>query len=165
MGLLVGIGPCKFRYLCYGAPSFCTNSSTVYFVGMLLNIARYPHERHVFTREHDDITYSLEAFFFQYLTMEVPFEIITSLIFSVFFVIVIGLPRTAEFFLTVSFNAFCLVNCGESLGLIFHTLFDHAGFAVLLTTILISTANRMGGKSFYSKFRFPKSVHAILTSD
>jgi ABC-2 type transporter len=152
MGLLLGIMPRKSTLLL-----FDTRISTpyadvrlVYFIGMLMNLASYPSERHVFVCEHDDITYTLEAFFVQYLTMEVPLEIITSLVFAVFADIAVNLPRTPGLFWLVAFNAFCLVNCGESVGLIFNTLFAHTGFAANLTTVLLSLATCMGGEFSFS---------------
>jgi len=51
---------------------------------MLQNVAVYPIEKDVFYREHDDGTYGVEAFLAQYITLEVPFEIGTSLVFCRF---------------------------------------------------------------------------------
>lgn len=50
---------------------------------MLQNLAVFPAERDVFYREDDDRAYSVEAFFMQYLTLEIPFEIVTCLILSI----------------------------------------------------------------------------------
>lgn len=87
------------------------------FVGMLQNVAVYPSEKDVFYREHDDGTYGVEAFFMQYLTLEIPFEIGTSMLFAVFCALATGLPRTAQVFWACFFNCFCLVNYGESFGI------------------------------------------------
>ena len=84
---------------------------------MLQNVAVYPNERDVFYRENDDGTYGVEAFFTQYITLEVPFEIVTSLIFAVFTDLAAGLPRTPQMFFVNFFNCFCIVSCGESLGI------------------------------------------------
>lgn len=88
-----------------------------YFVGMLQNVAIYPNEKDVFYRENDDGTYGVEAFFAQYITLEVPFEIFTSLIFAVLTDLGAGLPRTAQMFFVCFFNCFCITSCGESLGI------------------------------------------------
>ena len=117
----------------------------LYFVGMLQNVAVYPDEKAVFYREHDDNAYSVEAFFLQYTLAELPFEILTSLLFAVLAVFAAGLHRTASLFFIVAFNAFCFVNCGESVGIIFNTLFDHTGFAVNVAFVVLSVANIMGG--------------------
>ncbi|PGH21586.1 hypothetical protein AJ80_03146 [Polytolypa hystricis UAMH7299] len=119
--------------------------AALYFVGMLQNIAVYPYERDVFYREHADNCYSIEAFILQYTALEVPFEIVTSLIFGIAMAFAVDIQRTAEMFLIASFNCFCIINCGESLGIMFCTLFSHVGFSVNITSILLSIANVLGG--------------------
>lgn len=124
---------------------FIQEFAPLYFVGMLQNVAVYPNEKAVFYREHDDNAYSVEAFFLQYTVAEIPFEIFTSLLFAVLTVLAAGLHRTASLFFIVAFNAFAIVNCGESVGIIFNTLFNHTGFAVNVTSVVLSIAQIMGG--------------------
>ncbi|KAF4536112.1 ABC transporter-like protein [Lasiodiplodia theobromae] len=124
---------------------FLQEIPSIYFVGMLQNVAVYPAERDVFAREHDDGAYGVEAFFMQYLTIETPFEIVTSLIFAVLGVLAVGLPRTVELFFLMAFNCFCIVSCGESLGIMFNTVFSHTGFAVNITSVFLSVAQIMAG--------------------
>lgn len=112
---------------------------------MLQNVAVYPSERDVFYREHDDNAYSVEAFFLQYTLAEVPFEIFTSLLFGVLVDLAAGLPRTAQLYFITSFNGFAIVNCGESLGIMFNTLFTHTGFAVNVMSVFLSVATMMAG--------------------
>lgn len=124
---------------------FIQEFAPLYFVGMLQNVAVYPDEKAVFYREHDDNAYSVEAFFLQYTVAEIPFEVFTSLLFAVLTVLAAGLQRTASLFFIVAFNAFAIVNCGESVGIIFNTLFNHTGFAVNVTSVVLSIAQIMGG--------------------
>ena len=124
---------------------FIQEFAPLYFVGMLQNVAVYPDEKAVFYREHDDNAYSVEAFFLQYTLAEIPFEVLTSLFFAVLTVLAAGLHRTASLFFIVAFNAFAIVNCGESVGIIFNTLFNHTGFAVNVTSVVLSVAQIMGG--------------------
>ena len=124
---------------------FIQEFAPLYFVGMLQNVAVYPDEKAVFYREHDDNAYSVEAFFLQYTLAEIPFEVLTSLLFAVLTVLAAGLHRTASLFFIVAFNAFAIVNCGESVGIIFNTLFNHTGFAVNVTSVVLSIAQIMGG--------------------
>ena len=124
---------------------FIQEFAAMYFVGMLQNVAVYPNEKEVFYREHDDGAYSVEAFFLQYTTLEVPFEIATSLIFAVLTVLAAGLPRTVQMFFVAALNCFCIVSCGESVGIMFNTLFRHTGFAVNVTSVVLSIATLMGG--------------------
>ena len=124
---------------------FIQEYASLYFVGMLQCVAVYPAERDVFYREHDDNAYSVEAFFLQYTLAELPFEIFTSIIFGVLAVLAAGLHRTASLTFIVAFNAFAIVSCGESLGIVFNTLFAHTGFAVNVTSVFLSLAMLMGG--------------------
>ena len=124
---------------------FIQEFSPLYFVGMLQCVAVFPAERDVFYHEHDDGSYSVEAFFLQYTLAEVPFEFFTSLLFAVLTVMAAGLDRTAKLFFIVAFNAFAIVSCGESLGIMFNTLVTHTGFAVNLTSVFLSVSMLMGG--------------------
>lgn len=124
---------------------FIQEFASLYFVGMLQNVAVYPAEQQVFYSEHDDNAYSVEAFFLTYTAAEVPFELLTALLFAVLTVFAAGLPRSASLFFIVAFNGFAIVSCGESLGIIFNTLVSHTGFAVSLISVVLSVALVMGG--------------------
>ncbi|KAI1100904.1 P-loop containing nucleoside triphosphate hydrolase protein [Jackrogersella minutella] len=124
---------------------FVQEVGAFYFVGMLQNVAVYPAEREVFYREDDDAVYSVEAFLATYTLLEVPFEIVSCLIFGVLADFAVGFPRTAEMYFVYVFCAFGIVSCGESLGIMFNTLFSHTGFAVNLISILLSVAQIMAG--------------------
>ncbi|KAI1122767.1 P-loop containing nucleoside triphosphate hydrolase protein [Nemania abortiva] len=116
-----------------------------YFVGMLQNVAIYPAERDVFHREDDDAVYSIEAFLATYTILELPFEIASCLVFGVLADFAVGFPRTAELYFVLVFCAFGIVSCGESLGIMFNTVFSHTGFAVNLVSILLSVAQVIAG--------------------
>jgi ABC-type multidrug transport system ATPase subunit len=117
----------------------------LYFVGMLQNVAVYPSEKAVFYNEHADGAYGVSAFFFAYLLLELPFEIVTSLLFSCLASLAAGLPRTVEVYFVIALNAFCVVSCGESVGMMFNTLFASTGFAVNLTSVVLSLGVLMSG--------------------
>jgi ABC-type multidrug transport system permease subunit len=112
---------------------------------MLQNIAVYPTERDVFYREEADGCYSAETFIMQYTTLEVPFEIASSLVFGVVASYVVNLERTPLMLFICAFNCFCIINCGESVGIMFCTLFDHVGFSVNVTSVLLSISTILGG--------------------
>ncbi|KAH9904295.1 ABC transporter [Xylariomycetidae sp. FL2044] len=124
---------------------FVQEIGAFYFVGMLQNVAIYPAEREVFYREDDDAVYGVEAFLAAYTVLEVPFEILSCLIFGVLADFAVGFPRTAELYFVCVFCCFAIVNCGESLGIMFNTLFGHTGFAVNLISILLSVAQIIAG--------------------
>lgn len=140
---------------------FLIEIPSIYFVGMLQNVAVYPLERDVFAREHADGAYSVEAFFAQYATIEAPFEILTSLLFAVLAVLAVGLPRSAELFFVMAFNASCIVSCGESLGIMFNTLFAHTGFAVNVTSVFLSVAQIMAGIMSIDMPRFLQDMNFL----
>ena len=120
-------------------------TAPAYFLGLLANVAVYPGERATFYREHDDYAYRVEAFLMQYTVMEVPFEVVSSLIYALLIDLAVGLPRTIQMFTVVAYTCFCLVNCGESIGIIFNTFFTHTGFAVNVTALILSLSKIMGG--------------------
>ena len=126
---------------------FIQELAAIYFIGMLQNIPIYPVEKQVFYREYDDNAYGVSAFFAQYTIAEIPFEIFSSLVFSVLGSIAPGLGphRSAKLYFIVAYNCFCIVNCGESVGIVFNTFFDNTGFAVNMTSVLLSLATTMGG--------------------
>ncbi|KAI4189595.1 MAG: hypothetical protein LQ346_005081 [Caloplaca aetnensis] len=57
----------------------------------------------------------------------------------------VGLPRTPQLLFIEALNCFCLLNCGESLGIMFNTFFDHSGFALSATSVILSVALMMAG--------------------
>ncbi|KAH7029318.1 P-loop containing nucleoside triphosphate hydrolase protein [Microdochium trichocladiopsis] len=124
---------------------FIQEIGAFYFVGMLNNIAVYIAERDVFYREDDDGVYSIESFLTVYTILELPFEIVSSLIFAVLATFAVNLPRTVESHFSVALACFAIVSCGESLGIIFNTLSRHAGFAVNIVSTLLSVAQTMSG--------------------
>ncbi|RBR23991.1 uncharacterized protein FIESC28_03301 [Fusarium coffeatum] len=124
---------------------FVQEIGAFYFVGMLQNTAIYPTERDVFYREDDDGVYSVDAFLASYTILEVPFEVISCMIFGVLGVIAVDLPRTATLYFVSVFACFGIVSCGESLGIMFNTLFGHTGFAVNIMGVFLALANTMAG--------------------
>lgn len=112
---------------------------------MLQNIAIYPSERDVFYREEADNCYTASTFILSYTAIEIPFEIVSSLIFGALAAFADNLKRTVTMFLISAFNCFCIISCGESVGIMFCTLFSHVGFAVNVTSILLSISTILGG--------------------
>ncbi|KAJ3981793.1 P-loop containing nucleoside triphosphate hydrolase protein [Lentinula detonsa] len=133
----------------------------LYFVGMLQNVALYPIERDVFYKEHDDGAYSVEAFFAAYVCLEVPFEIASALLYSLLGDIAINLKRTIPMYFIIALNCFCIVSCGESLGIIFNTLFQSTGFALNATSVILSVGTFMGGLMSIDMIGFLQGINYI----
>ncbi|PQE16403.1 ABC transporter protein [Rutstroemia sp. NJR-2017a BVV2] len=117
----------------------------LYFVGMLQNIAVYPNERDTFYQEDDDGVYGVEAFLTTYTLLEVPFEILSSMVFGLLCIMAVGLPHTTTMYFVCVLSCFSVVSCGESLGIIFNTLSDHMGFSVNMVGVCLALANCMTG--------------------
>ncbi|KAF1963513.1 ABC transporter-like protein [Byssothecium circinans] len=148
LGIVLGLFFAPLRSDYYGVQNrlgFIIEIAPLYFVGMLQNVAVYPTERDVFYRDYDDRVYGVEAFFLTYTVIETPFEIISCIIFSILACLACGLQRDAPTFFIITFNAFCIVSCGESLGIAFNTLFTHTGFSVNCMSVFLSVAQIMGG--------------------
>lgn len=131
----------------------------LYFVGMLNNLCIYPQERNFFYEEYHDSVIGLEPFFLLYFTIEIPFEIFSSLIFSVFMVMVTGLPRTAGLFFAIMYISACIVNCGESIGIIFNSVFNHVGFAMNIISVILSVSTFMAGLMSLNMSGFLKAIN------
>ncbi|KAH3953539.1 hypothetical protein HBI56_026870 [Parastagonospora nodorum] len=148
MGIVLALyfAPLKNDYFAVqNRMGFLIEIAPLYFVGMLNNIAVYPVERDVFYRDFDDRIYGVEAFFMTYISLTTPFEIISCIVFSLLAVLACGLERNASTFFIITYNAFCIVSCGESLGIAFNTLFTHTGFSVNSMSVFLSVAQVMGG--------------------
>ncbi|KAF2878078.1 ABC transporter-like protein [Massariosphaeria phaeospora] len=148
LGLVLALffAPLKNNYFAIqNRLGFLVEIAPLYFVGMLQNVAVYPGERDVFYRDYDDRVYGVEAFFLTYTVLETPFELISCIVFAVLVCLACGLERSAEVFFIITFNAFCIVSCGESLGIAFNTLFTHTGFSVNCMSVFLSVAQIMGG--------------------
>lgn len=116
-----------------------------YFIGLINNFAIFPIERDVFYHEFKDGVYSNFEFQICYFIIESLIEIITCLIFAIFIVFIIGLPRTAGMYFSMFFSCFVAINCGESLGIMINCIFDHLGLAINLLASLMTVAIFMGG--------------------
>ncbi|EXJ89743.1 hypothetical protein A1O3_02810 [Capronia epimyces CBS 606.96] len=167
---LVGLGivlaavcsPLKHDYFAVQTRvGFIQALSSMFFVGMLNSIAMYPGERDLYYHEERDGTYGLEAFFLYYLALEVPAEVVASMLFSVLTVFAIGLPRTAGQYFLMAYSSFCVVECGESFGILFLTLFSHMGLAVSVMSVVLSISIHLGGVLSIGVDHFLSAVNHI----
>ncbi|ODV77493.1 ABC transporter family protein [Suhomyces tanzawaensis NRRL Y-17324] len=117
----------------------------LYFVGLINNISLYPIERNIFYQEYKDGVYGVAEFNLSYLINELPIEIAPCLLFSALIVFAVGLPATAGMFFTMFLSCFAAINCGESLGIIMNSVFDHLGLATNIMSNITILAIFMGG--------------------
>ena len=119
---------------------------SLYFVGVLQNIAVYPVERDVFYREQDDGIYGVTTFLVTYTILELPVMVVASLFFGILIVFGGGLPYTAAAVFVLAFSAFVIVSCGESVGIMINTIFSrNTGFAVNLITVAACISQGLTG--------------------
>ncbi|KIY48216.1 hypothetical protein FISHEDRAFT_43790 [Fistulina hepatica ATCC 64428] len=122
-----------------------SHTSPVYFIGVQQNVVVYPSDRDIFYNEYIDEAYSVQAFILAYTILEVPFEIIAALLVSLMIALAMNLGRSVTVYFVVAFSSFAITNCGESLGIIFNTLFSNTGFALNVMSIILSLGTFMGG--------------------
>lgn len=120
-------------------------STSLYFVGMLANLACYPGERDYFYKEFEDNVYGIGPFFLSYMTLELPLTFISSVLYSVFTVLACGLPRTAGNFFATVYCSFIVIACGEALGIMTNTLFEKPGFVVNCISVILSIGCQLSG--------------------
>ncbi|KAN0116941.1 ABC efflux transporter [Hyaloscypha variabilis] len=134
------------------ATSFC-------IIGMLQNVAVYPTERDIFYREFSDNCYGVLTFLTSYTILELPFNLLSSLIFGILAAFAINLQRSAFMFAIATINCFCIVSCGESLGIVFCTFFSsHIGLAMHASSALFSIGATMAG---IVTLKLPPVLHAV----
>src|SRR5579871_3901001 len=97
------------------------------FVGMFNSTAMYPNETTIFCCEDDDNSYSLDAFFIYYSTLEILVELRAFLLISALTFPAVDLPRILALIFLTTDIAFCVISCGESVGIVFLTLLFHTG--------------------------------------
>ncbi|KAG7664640.1 uncharacterized protein J8A68_001865 [[Candida] subhashii] len=117
----------------------------LYFAGLVNNISLYPFERNLFYQEYKDGIYGVVEFAGSYLLNELPTEIIPSFFFSALIVFVCGLPRTPQMFFAMFSTAVVSLNCGESLGILVSSVFNHMGVVTNVLAMFVMFAIFMGG--------------------
>lgn len=129
---------------------FLQEVTPLYFIGMLQNLAVYPTAQRIFLREHADGCYTAPTFLASYTLLELPFTALSSLLFGLISAYAIRAKQTAGFAFAMALNCFCIVTTGESIGIIFVTLFDavgddKGGLSVNLMSTVISISVTMAG--------------------
>jgi ABC-type multidrug transport system permease subunit len=128
------------------------------FIGMLNCLAVFVSERNVFWRERADGVYETGSFFLTYLVLELPFELLGALLFSVCIGPLVGMGASPAQFFVRAFTVLCIVSSGESFGILFCAFVRHAGFAVSLVNALLSAFSLMAG---FMSFAMPATMRVI----
>ncbi|CAI4051138.1 hypothetical protein N7582_005125 [Saccharomyces uvarum] len=136
-------------------------STALYFVGMLGNLACYPTERDYFYEEYNDNVYGTAPFFLAYMTLELPLSLLASVLYAVFTVLACGLPRTAGNFFVTVYCSFVVTTCGEALGIMTNTFFERPGFVVNCISIILSIGTQMSGLMSLGMSRVLKGINYL----
>ncbi|KAI8894891.1 P-loop containing nucleoside triphosphate hydrolase protein [Globomyces pollinis-pini] len=120
-------------------------SNSVLFVGLLNCVAAFPTEKAVLFYEYNDRAYSVESFFLAYNLLEIPVEIVSAFLFTIFTQIVVGLNVSWTNYICMSLAIFGLVNTGESIGIMFTSIVGHVGFSVSMTSCVLGIFTVMSG--------------------
>lgn len=115
------------------------------FVGLVNNISLYPTERDIFHQEYKDGIYGVLEFSSAYILNEVPIELATSCFFAAMLVFAAGLPREPGMYFTFLLSTFTAVNCGESFGIFFTSVFNHLGLATNVLSYILTLTSFMAG--------------------
>lgn len=119
--------------------------TSLYFCGMLINLAVYPTECKHFYQDFSDNVYGIGPFLLAYMTLEFPMAFFSAIVFSALTVMGIGLPRTAGMFFVSVYCSFVITTCGEALGIIVNTIFRRPGFVVNVVSVILSIGSVMSG--------------------
>jgi ABC-type multidrug transport system permease subunit len=116
----------------------------LYYMGTLNNVAHLPLEKRVLDQEIEERAYSPIPFFASFTLIELPLTIVASLIMTTIATFPLGI-KSAEVFLSMSFDSFALITCGESLALAMNSVISDSRLTLSITNIFISIAQTMAG--------------------
>ncbi|KAF9159252.1 hypothetical protein DFQ26_006751 [Actinomortierella ambigua] len=120
-------------------------TSPLVFAGMLNNVAVYPLERDIAYREISDGGYSPTSFFMAYLVNELPLELVSSVLTTVFMLVITEMRTNVKTVATFWLCMFSYIHTGESVGIMFSSFASHAGFNITLMSAIISVFSFMTG--------------------
>lgn len=97
--------------------------------GMIASTEIIRHEKRIFQREYLDGIYSSYAYILSYFTIATPILILSSMCFSLFMTMAIGLGRNGQYFADFTIIMVCYFLLGECVGVFFCSIFNHLDFA------------------------------------
>jgi len=119
----------------------------VFTVQVTLNrsITLFPKSRDLYYREKADGAYTTLPFYLSYLWAEIPIDIFAAVIFSTLVYFVCGLQLEVDKFFIYLFTIFINVTIGESIGIIFSSLFKSVDNSLPFANVLLATMVFMNG--------------------
>ena len=105
------------------------------FMGLLSACGLYPDLRDVFLREHRDGLYSPLAFIAAYTLHALPTDVGSVFLFAIMSFWVMGINSALDSAWMFMFSTFCALHFGESLGLMFCTIFKNTVCSSVIFTL------------------------------
>ncbi|KAF8305817.1 hypothetical protein DL93DRAFT_2232864 [Clavulina sp. PMI_390] len=116
------------------------------FIGLNNNVAIFPLDRQVFFHEYQSSArYSAQTFIIAFTLVELPFQILSSLLWVVFMNVVTGMQTNARIFFEDAIVSFALQSFGESLGIAFASFYDSTGLELQIVSTVITALTQSCG--------------------
>ncbi|KAG9003035.1 hypothetical protein FRB93_011322 [Tulasnella sp. JGI-2019a] len=120
--------------------------SPLAFVGLLNNVAIFPADRDIFWYEvRSSAAYSSATFLFAFTLIEIPLEIVASLLGAIVSNFGNGMQTSPRIFFELVFVEWSLLFAGESIGIIFGVFTQSMGFNVSLVSTFITIMTQASG--------------------
>ncbi|KAJ3217449.1 hypothetical protein HDU67_007919 [Dinochytrium kinnereticum] len=115
------------------------------FMAMMTNVSTFGKDLALYRFDRADNAYSLESFLVAGMLTELPYQIFTSVTFSVICMFLFGLQASVTNFLVFAFVAFAMTHTGESIGISFCALVRNSPFTVQVMSALITVVTLLSG--------------------
>ncbi|XP_057375096.1 ATP-binding cassette sub-family G member 1-like [Daphnia carinata] len=112
------------NYPLSNAGLLCFNQLFVVFTSAMPTVVTFPIERNVLIREHLNHWYSLKAYYFAKLLVDIPFQILFPAIFLAIVYLMTDQPMCMMRFSMLLLTTICMALVGQGIGLIFGAAFD-----------------------------------------
>lgn len=112
----------------------------LYFSGLLSDSSLYPAREKCFLSRVSRWT----LWIWNIYAGELPIESVSSVVYSLFIVLVIGLPRHGGMYFTMVYVTSAIWNCGESADMLIESLIDNLGIAsnILINVLMLGAFMR-----------------------
>ncbi len=119
--------------------------NSLMFIGLAACISVFPTERDTYYRERLDGSSSAAPFALAYFLTEFPFELLVSLFYVLVAIIAVGFRLSAESFFLYLLLVFCVINAGESIGILVCAVVPQPDVSVSITNVILLTFVVMAG--------------------
>ncbi|KAJ3097829.1 hypothetical protein HDU97_004526 [Phlyctochytrium planicorne] len=115
------------------------------YIAMMSNVATFNKDLALYRFDHGDHAYSLESFMAAGFLTELPFQIFTSVTFTLVYFFFVGLQASVVNFFVFSFVSYAYMSTGESIGISFCALVQTSPFTVQVMSAIITVISLLSG--------------------